>query len=190
MGWTVNFARPSAIPITLLLVAIVVVPVLIVRALGAGNGIELLTGVTAIIVLCLVCAYLSSRTEWEPCRIVQVQVQPAGASQLGQTEIEPHRRLAPMAGLQARRKAQERFAMKRTNKCPKCGSSDIVADAMATTRTMFGPQELLAVTYRKPEAAALFKGELATTLSAWVCADCGYVELYADAPRAIKVPRA
>ena len=63
MGWTVNFARPSAIPITLLLVAIVVVPVLIVRALGAGNGIELITGGAAIIVLCLVCAYLSSRTE-------------------------------------------------------------------------------------------------------------------------------
>jgi hypothetical protein len=63
MGWTVNFARPSAIPITLLLVAIVVVPVLIVRALGAGNAIELITGGAAIIILCLVCAYLSSRTE-------------------------------------------------------------------------------------------------------------------------------
>jgi hypothetical protein len=63
MGWTVNFAHPSAIPITLLLVAIVGVPVLTVRALGAGNGIALITGGAAIIVLCLVCAYLSSRTE-------------------------------------------------------------------------------------------------------------------------------
>jgi hypothetical protein len=63
MGWTVNFARPSAIPIILLFVAIVVVPVLIVRALGAGNAIELITGAAAIIVLCLVCARLSSRAE-------------------------------------------------------------------------------------------------------------------------------
>jgi hypothetical protein len=63
MGWTVNFARPSAIPITLLLVAIVAVPLFIVRAKGAGSGIELITGVASITVLCLVCAYLSSRTQ-------------------------------------------------------------------------------------------------------------------------------
>jgi predicted nucleic-acid-binding Zn-ribbon protein len=79
--------------------------------------------------------------------------------------------------------------MKRTNRCPKCGSSDIIADVRATTRTAFGEQELLVATYRKPEAA-LFKQELCTTLSAWVCADCGYAELYAHAPRTIKVARA
>jgi hypothetical protein len=63
MGWTVNFARPSAIPVGLLLLAIVAVPLLIVKAKGAGSGIELITGVASITVLCLVCAYLSSRTE-------------------------------------------------------------------------------------------------------------------------------
>ena len=63
MGWTVNFARPSAIPITLLLVAIVYVPLFIVTGLGGGSGIELITLAASIIVLCLVCAYLSSRTE-------------------------------------------------------------------------------------------------------------------------------
>ena len=63
MGWTVNFARPSAIPITLLLIALVAVPLLIMKAKGAGNGIELITGAASITVLCLVCAYLSSRTE-------------------------------------------------------------------------------------------------------------------------------
>src|SRR5689334_10492408 len=35
MGWTVNFARPSAIPITLLLIALVAAPLLIVKAKGA-----------------------------------------------------------------------------------------------------------------------------------------------------------
>jgi hypothetical protein len=63
MGWTVNFARPSALPITLLLIALVAVPLLVVKAQGAGSGIELITGAASITVLCLVCAYLSSRTE-------------------------------------------------------------------------------------------------------------------------------
>jgi hypothetical protein len=63
MGWTVNFACPSAIPVTFLLVAIVAVPVFIVRALRAGIALELMTGAASIIVLCLACAYLSSRTE-------------------------------------------------------------------------------------------------------------------------------
>jgi len=63
MGWTVNFARPSAIPVLLLLLAIVLVPLFILDALGAGEGIKLMTGAVSIGVLCLVCAYLSSRTE-------------------------------------------------------------------------------------------------------------------------------
>ena len=32
----------------------------------------------------------------------------------------------------------------------------------------------------------VFKGQLTSALSAWVCADCGYVELYATAPEDIK----
>ena len=63
MGWTINAARPSAIPILLLLVAILTVPILIMEAKGAGNGIVLITGAAAITVVCLVCAYLSSRTK-------------------------------------------------------------------------------------------------------------------------------
>jgi hypothetical protein len=63
MGWTVNTARRRAIPVVLLLLAIVAVPLLIVRALRGGNGIELITLAASITVLCLVCAYLSSRAE-------------------------------------------------------------------------------------------------------------------------------
>jgi dihydrofolate reductase len=37
--------------------------------------------------------------------------------------------------------------------------------------------------------ALLFRGRLATTLSAWVCGSCGYVEFYADSPQNIKVPK-
>ena len=77
--------------------------------------------------------------------------------------------------------------MKRTNKCPKCGSSDVITDAKAIDRVDNGA--LSVATFRKPEAV-VFKGQVSTTLSAWVCADCGYLELYADEPKRIKVASA
>jgi predicted nucleic-acid-binding Zn-ribbon protein len=77
--------------------------------------------------------------------------------------------------------------MKRTSKCPKCGSSDIIVDAKVIDRAHLNIEaELTVATFRKPEAA-LFKGQLNTTLSAWVCAGCGFVEFYADSPKSIKV---
>ena len=77
--------------------------------------------------------------------------------------------------------------MKHTKKCPKCGSSDIIADAKAIDRGHGNLEGELSVgTFRHPDAL-LFKGRLASTMSAWVCANCGYVELYADSPRSIKV---
>jgi predicted nucleic-acid-binding Zn-ribbon protein len=79
--------------------------------------------------------------------------------------------------------------MKRTKKCPKCGSSDIIADAKAVDRGHHHQEtELSVATFRKPEAF-LFKGKLSTPLSAWVCADCGLVEFYADSPESIRIPR-
>ena len=63
MGWTINTARPSAIPVVLVLLAILAVPVIIVSATGSGDGIVVMTGAAAIAVVCLLCAYLSSRTE-------------------------------------------------------------------------------------------------------------------------------
>jgi hypothetical protein len=81
--------------------------------------------------------------------------------------------------------------MKRTNKCPKCESGDVIANAHPVGPRMPDSEgkptwKLTVMTFRKPEAM-LFKGLLTTTISAWVCADCGYVELYADSPRSIKV---
>lgn len=77
--------------------------------------------------------------------------------------------------------------MKQTNQCPKCGSGDIIADAKAIDRAELNSEtELSVATFRKPEAL-LFNGALRTTLSAWVCASCGYVEFYADSPQSIKV---
>jgi predicted nucleic-acid-binding Zn-ribbon protein len=79
--------------------------------------------------------------------------------------------------------------MKNTQKCPKCGSTDLIADAKAIDRAHTTEEELSVATFRKPEAI-LFKGKLSTTLSAWVCAGCGYVEFYADAPQSIKIATA
>lgn len=76
--------------------------------------------------------------------------------------------------------------MKRSNQCPKCGSKDVIADAMAVDRShMNAETELTVATFQNPDAL-LFKGQLETSLSAWICLDCGYVEFYADSPRYIK----
>jgi hypothetical protein len=62
MGWTVNAARPSAIPVLLVLFAILACPVFIASANGAGKGLLIITEAVAIAVVCLICAFLSSRT--------------------------------------------------------------------------------------------------------------------------------
>ena len=80
--------------------------------------------------------------------------------------------------------------MKRTNKCPKCGSSDVIADTKAIDRSRNSNQtELTVATFRKPEAV-IFKGQQETTISAWVCAECGFVEFYADSPKTLKIATA
>jgi hypothetical protein len=63
MGWTVNAARPSAIPILLFLAAILAVPALIATANGVGSSAVRAIGAASIALVCLICAYLSSRTE-------------------------------------------------------------------------------------------------------------------------------
>ena len=74
--------------------------------------------------------------------------------------------------------------MKRTNQCPKCGSRSVIADAKVPNPAVLA-DTLEIVTYQNPEAY-LFTGKQKTTLSAWVCADCGYVEFYADSPGTIR----
>jgi hypothetical protein len=63
MGWTVNFARPSAIAWAGLALAILIVPARILSAQGAATSILLVTEGAAIAVVCLLSAWLSSHTE-------------------------------------------------------------------------------------------------------------------------------
>ena len=80
--------------------------------------------------------------------------------------------------------------MKRSNQCPKCGSKEIIVDAKAVDHGQYNADlDLSVATYRNP-SAILFKGKMASTLSAWVCCGCGFVELYADSPRNLKIEAA
>ena len=78
--------------------------------------------------------------------------------------------------------------MKYTGACPKCGSTDVAADARAVDRGHANAMlELTIATFRKPRAW-FFKARQETPVSAWVCMSCGFVEFYADNPEAIRLP--
>jgi predicted nucleic-acid-binding Zn-ribbon protein len=77
--------------------------------------------------------------------------------------------------------------MKHSKQCPKCQSNDVIADVTAIDRSHnSNHSELSVATYRDPYAL-IFMGQQKTTLSAWVCANCGFVEFYADAPKKLKL---
>ena len=80
--------------------------------------------------------------------------------------------------------------MKKTGKCPKCGSTEIIADARVIDRGAGNQeQEFCVATFGKPEAI-IFKDKHSSIVSAWVCQQCGYIEFYADSPAALKLPKA
>ncbi len=82
----------------------------------------------------------------------------------------------------------ERLFMKRTGKCPKCGSTEILADAKAIDRGDGNWQaDFTVATFGKPEAL-IFKEKHTGTVSAWVCAQCGFTEFYADSPGSLRSP--
>jgi hypothetical protein len=64
MGWTVNAARPSAIPVLLFVIAILLVPLEVVRAYGGGAVGTFFAAAASIAVVCLLSAYLSSSKRW------------------------------------------------------------------------------------------------------------------------------
>jgi predicted nucleic-acid-binding Zn-ribbon protein len=79
--------------------------------------------------------------------------------------------------------------MKHHHICPKCRSNDIIGNVHPVDRGHANQQHTAQLaTYRDPEAF-LFKGRQSTTLSAYVCGECGYVEFYAEEPRALNVQR-
>ena len=72
--------------------------------------------------------------------------------------------------------------MKKTGKCPKCGSADVIADAKAVDRGHGDSEsDMKIATFGNP-GALIFKQKKEASVSAWVCASCGFVELYVDDP--------
>lgn len=75
--------------------------------------------------------------------------------------------------------------MKQSGECPKCASPNVVADAKAQDRSHYGAiQDLSVGTFRNPDAK-IFKEHRQSTVSAWVCLACGFIEFYADDPKAL-----
>jgi predicted nucleic-acid-binding Zn-ribbon protein len=74
--------------------------------------------------------------------------------------------------------------MVRVEKCAKCGSSTIAQRAMAVDRTDAGELDLQLRVDAKPSAMIL-KKSARSKLHAYVCSSCGYVEFYADNPKAL-----
>jgi uncharacterized membrane protein len=61
MGWTVNAARPSAIPVVLLLTSGMAAPVVVAAWKGASLGVVMLALAVSVTGVCMACAYLASR---------------------------------------------------------------------------------------------------------------------------------
>jgi len=74
--------------------------------------------------------------------------------------------------------------MKRSERCPKCGGTDILKDALTVDRDTHGR---IAVGNLGQPDALVFKGLKTTPVHAWVCAKCGFVEFYAADPASIRV---
>jgi len=80
--------------------------------------------------------------------------------------------------------------MKSNNKCPKCGSTEIIANAKAIDHGHYNSEgELTVATFGDPDAL-IFREQQTSALSAWVCVECGYVEFYADSPASLRIRRA
>jgi predicted nucleic-acid-binding Zn-ribbon protein len=79
--------------------------------------------------------------------------------------------------------AWQEASLKKSGKCPKCDSTNIVVDAKVHDRGRgIMDEEMSISTYRKPDAL-VFKETRLSNVSAWACAACGYIELYADEPQ-------
>ena len=79
MGWTLNFARPGAVPALLCIMALLGLPVLMVRANGGGTVVCVSIGVVSVVIVCLLSAYLSSTKRWSRWRQTQKQTRAANA---------------------------------------------------------------------------------------------------------------
>ena len=75
--------------------------------------------------------------------------------------------------------------MKTTGQCPKCSSTDLIVDAFLRDQGLYSNQRLQLITFKDPDAA-FDKEPVMGSLKATVCTACGYTELYASNPSALR----
>ena len=69
--------------------------------------------------------------------------------------------------------------------CSRCGSDEIVPRARVIDRGDGNSRYDLQVEVQRRPSAVLFKGAERSNVSAQLCGACGYVELFAEMPRAL-----
>lgn len=75
--------------------------------------------------------------------------------------------------------------MKTTGQCPKCSSTDLIVDAVIRDQGLHSNQRLQLITFKDPDAA-FDKEPVMGSLTATACTTCGYTELYARNPSALR----
>ena len=72
------------------------------------------------------------------------------------------------------------------SRCPKCGSPDVIPNVSILEHVGANASlhSVRAVLEKNPDALFV-RGEVRTSLQAWVCGTCGYTELYAKHPEAL-----
>jgi len=71
--------------------------------------------------------------------------------------------------------------MRKVDKCAKCGSSSVIQRAMVVDFGQ-GGEKSLRVRVDADPTAMVFKKSTRSDVHAWICGQCGYMELYADDP--------
>ena len=72
-----------------------------------------------------------------------------------------------------------------TPRCLRCGSDSTIPDVRALALDSNGAHNGLELGVQKNPAALVLKGEVRSKTRAQVCADCGFVEVYAVDPEAL-----
>ncbi|OVE81039.1 hypothetical protein BVY04_04300 [bacterium M21] len=68
--------------------------------------------------------------------------------------------------------------MKQDGACPKCHSTAVIPDV---TVVDFGRSQfagIMQLAFDRNPDAIVFKDRIRASISAWVCGDCGYIEMY------------
>ena len=73
--------------------------------------------------------------------------------------------------------------MPKIDKCAKCGSTSIIRRALVVDKvSAAGAEQNFTVRVDADPGAVMFKKSVRSDVHAWICGECGYMELYADNP--------